>query len=207
MRYRTAPALTHFEVLPGDTISMGSLMKVTLPPMAVPFMGRIDAELTAAFIPNRLLWSGWQSFITQNNGNQRSNIASVPSSYSASLSPQYNSEGIPRYVPLAAVNNINENLAVAGTLADYLGVNMGNNSSKTIYTSALPFLAYHKFCDDWVRDDNNMKPFFAKTPFFVNDSGYIPQNLEIGQRVHMLPHFERSIAGSSTETGIYNLYP
>lgn len=62
----TVIPVTHFEVLPGDTISMGSMLSVSLPPFAVPFKGRIDAELTAAFIPYRLIWSGWQNFITQN---------------------------------------------------------------------------------------------------------------------------------------------
>lgn len=54
---------------------------------------------------------------------------------------------------------------VRGTLADYLGVN-----STVLNPSALPFLAYHKFCDDWIRDDNLMKPFFSKSGFYLNNA-------------------------------------
>lgn len=157
----TVTPITHFEVIPGDTISMGSLMKVTLPPMAVPFMGRIDAELTAAFIPYRLLWQGWQSFITQNNGVQNAGV------------PGHNLVGgTPMSVPLIEISNddIPNNRtnwdALAGNLADYLGVKFEAGDNIPIdqhkYVSAMKFLAYHKFCDDWIRDDNNMKPFFPK---------------------------------------------
>lgn len=160
----TVTPITHFEVLPGDTISMGSLMKVTLPPMAVPFMGRIDAELTAAFIPYRLLWAGWQGFITQNNGVQ------------SDVRPgDANGMNIPISVPLIELSNddlpntSNGYDACAGSLADYLGVKLERSDNIPIdqhkYVSAMKFLAYHKFCDDWIRDDNNMKPFFPKVPY------------------------------------------
>lgn len=167
----TVTPVTHFEVLPGDTISMGSLMKVTLPPMAVPFMGRIDAELTAAFIPYRLLWAGWQSFITQNNGQQPNNTfvgtgSGVPSGDEA------NGMNIPYSVPVVNIgrdfgsSQYTEDLVGPGSLLDYLGCKIKRGSDTFIdrYISVLPFLAYHKFCDDWIRDDNNMKPFFPKVP-------------------------------------------
>lgn len=151
----TVTPVTHFEVLPGDTISMGSLMKVTLPPMAVPFMGRIDAELTAAFIPYRLLWQGWQSFITQNNGVQQN------------FTPGVNNVGnVPFSVPLVKPSSQTDlaNNWTAGTLADYLGIKLERTDGyETVRpVSAMKFLAYHKFCDDWIRDDNNMRPFFPK---------------------------------------------
>lgn len=160
----TVVPITHFEVLPGDTISMGSMMKVTLPPFAVPFMGRIDAELTAAFIPNRLLWQGWQAFITQNNGvNTVNNTAG-----NTSFEGEGNYNNVPISVPV--VNALAEvatgtNFAAyygPGSLLDYLGFKTNGAAAGTAYISALPFLAYHKFCDDWIRDENNMKPFFPK---------------------------------------------
>lgn len=152
----TVVPVTHFEVLPGDTISMGSLMKVTLPPFAVPFMGRIDAELTAAFIPYRLLWQGWQSFITQNTG--------------VSISTPSQTMGLPLRVPHFIPNYGTEtggsyrDFFGPGTLMHYLGFKASPDSAIGLNqpVSALPALAYHKFCDDWIRDDNNIKPFFPK---------------------------------------------
>lgn len=159
----TVVPVTYFDVLPGDTISMGSMMKVTLPPFAVPFMGRIDAELTAAFIPYRLLWAGWQSFITQNNG---TNTYTPPAfgfdRLGAGDGPNTGSIfNVPTIVPRVSVT---PSLGGPGTLANYLGVKFapGLEGSSTVNVSAFPFLAYHKFCDDWIRDDNTMKPFFPK---------------------------------------------
>lgn len=172
----TVVPITHFEVIPGDTITMGSLMKVTLPPMAVPFMGRIDAELTAAFIPYRLLWAGWEPFITQNDGTQGSSVhqgASVVEANPDNGTPSVGGTGpnVPSTVPYVTIDsNANSNgLVGPGSLADYLGCKSSRNG---VNVSALPFLAYHKFCDDWIRDDNNMRPFFPKSQAFMGYMGY-----------------------------------
>lgn len=166
----TVVPVTHFEVLPGDTISMGSLMKVTLPPMAVPFMGRIDAELTAAFIPNRLLWNGWQSFITHNNGTSTSgDVPPFAHTADGAFTPvQVDGNpwaNVPISVPTVNLSEmVNGALVGPGSLANYLGFksSTGIDPDVPLPVNALPFLAYHKFCDDWIRDENVMKPFFPK---------------------------------------------
>lgn len=173
----TVVPITHIECMPGDTISMGSVMKVTLPPMAVPFMGRIDAELTAAFIPFRLLWQGWQAFITQNNGVNPGAV--TPTSGSGYIDSGPNQGNVPYSVPLLNITRKSDGsgsgvLKSAGSLADYLGYKDDSSGAGDRYLSALPFLAYHKFCDDWIRDDNNVKPFFPKMAslnYFVDSSG------------------------------------
>lgn len=187
----TVVPITHIEVMPGDSISMGTLMKVTLPPMAVPFMGRIDAELTAAFIPYRLLWNGWQSFITQNNGFNPGAVTPTAGSLnngqgSAYIDSQANQMNVPYSVPLVNMNestwssNLIEEFSGAGSLADYLGYKRISNGLTPLagdrYLSALPFLAYHKFCDDWIRDENNMRPFFPKMA--ANTYMYSPGNVD-----------------------------
>lgn len=139
-----------FEVLPGDTFSIGAMSKVTLPPFAVPFMGRVDACLEAFFVPNRILWKGWQSFITQNNGVQ-------------SVSSGGNSSGVPISVPLVDLSaSANANYLGNSSLAHYLGIKFRSNYTGAPSVSALPFLAYHSIMDNYYRDENNMKPFFAK---------------------------------------------
>lgn len=176
-RTGTVVPITHFEVLPGDTISMGSLMKVTLPPFAVPFMGRIDAELTAAFIPNRLLWQGWQSFITRNDGINTSGHT-----------PSEAGSHVPFVVPTVNPwDNANRPYVEPGSLADYLGWKYNPSSVTGVNPiSALPFLAYHKFCDDWIRDDNNMKPFFPKV-YLREDNTQISTTL--------MPHYLPYVSG------------
>lgn len=188
----TVTPVTYIECLPGDTISMGSVMKVTLPPMAVPFMGRIDAELTAAFIPNRLLWQGWQSFITQNNGFSNPNYSPAPLD-----NPGTNSQNVPYTVPLIRVYDSQSADCGPGTLADYLGYKSGGFEAQTLI-SAMPFLAYHKFVDDWVRDENNMKPFFPKAAAgaYYNGSG---SSASVANTVHpaLLPYSATGMQGAA----------
>lgn len=75
------------ELLPNDTISLGANFQVQLPPMATDFYGRVDYVLEAFFVPSRLLWGGWQSFMTH-----------------STASPQYPNgtpaQGRSRYLPL-----------------------------------------------------------------------------------------------------------
>lgn len=136
------------EVLPNDTFSMGCMAKTTLPPFAVPFMGRIDACIEAFFVPSRILWKGWQAFITQNNG-------TYPTSGIGS--------GVPVQVPVVDLSDANnQSYLGVGSLADYLGFK--NNGTTTLSVNAMPFLAYHMILDHWYRDQMNVKPFFAKNP-------------------------------------------
>lgn len=131
------------EVLPGDKFSIGAMMQVKMPPMAVDFYGRVDAKLEFFFVPNRLVWGGWQQFIT----------ASPNEGPTASSQNAYN---CPIVTNTASV-------ATPGTLYDYLGCKA--STSGTGYAgglSYLPFGAYHKIWDDWYRDSLLQKPFFTE---------------------------------------------
>lgn len=170
------------EVLPNDTISVGAMQKVTLPPFAVPFMGRIDACMEAFFVPNRILWKGWQAFITQNSGVQ--NNTNVPTGT------------VPLTVPLVDISdNANRSMMGVGTLSDYLGYSEIAQPSSQDSISALKFLAYHKIVDEWYRDQNNMKPFFAKNITYYS-----------GAQIPILPHTIDSIS-SAVGTNLLTLTP
>lgn len=139
------------EVMPNDTISMGAMAKTTFPPFAVPFMGRIDACMEAFFVPMRILWKGWQAFITQCAGFQNFGGTSLPLGT------------VPIQVPVIDLSDAaNAPYLAAGTLSDYLGFKANGTSSWSI--SAMKHLAYHMCVDWWYRDQNNMKPFFVKSP-------------------------------------------
>lgn len=178
----TITPASFFEVLPGDTFSIGAMQKVTLPPFAVPFMGRVDACLEAFFVPNRLLWKGWHSFITQNNGTQ-----SVSNGGSSNL--------VPTTVPLIDVNaSGNASYLGNSSLAHYLGLKIGTTYPQ-YSVSALPFLAYQKICDDWYRDENNMKPFFSKIPIQYSTSVSMANEYSA-----LFPHYINSVSGASSSS-------
>lgn len=139
------------ELLPNDTISVGSMMQVQLPPMATDFYGRVDACVELFFVPNRILWGGWQSFITHPTTNPYS-------------------PNVPRPTSLPSITIPAPSLGIfkRGSLADYLGMKgltVPSSVSTFSIPNALPFLAYHKIYEDWY-----MNTEIQKTPFFENNS-------------------------------------
>lgn len=144
------------ELLPNDTISLGSSFQVQLPPMVADFYGRIDFVLEAFFVPMRLLWGGWQDFMTH-----------------PTASPQY-PEGTPvqsKPTSLPRVVASSSDFA-SGTLADYLGFKGAPTSEANIYLNALPFIAYHRIFDDWYRESRIQAPlFFRPAASAINVAG------------------------------------
>lgn len=127
------------EVMPGDVVSVGGSIAVELPPLATNFKGRVDARVEAFFVPNRILWAGWQDFITQDPNHK----------------PVVPGFSVPTAIPKVTVPTAG---AGAGSLADYLGIKSAGDNA---VVNALPFLAYHKIWDDWYRDSNIQQPFFV----------------------------------------------
>lgn len=52
------------EVLPGDSFDHSASALVRLAPMASPIMHPVQLRIHHFFVPNRLVWDGWEDFIT-----------------------------------------------------------------------------------------------------------------------------------------------
>lgn len=136
-------------VLPKDTISMGVNFQVQLPPMVTDFYGKVDAVFEAFFVPNRILWAGWEDFIT--HPTQRP-------IYPAGTPIQNK----PVQKPTVWLSNSNDIAFIgSGSLADYLGwkkedYEVGYQTS----LDALPFIAYHMIYEHWYRDSRIQSPLF-----------------------------------------------
>lgn len=163
------------ELLPNDTVSLGSNFQVQLPPMVSDFYGRIDFVLEAFFVPNRLLWGGWESFMTH-----------------PTAQPQYpDGTGVQaksKYLPKVALSY---NDIAACSLSDYLGIKMayGADQADSIYVNALPYLAYHRIWDDWYRDSRIQSPLF-----------YRPDGRD--SQMYMDTRFQPYVSGGSEESAI-----
>lgn len=153
-------------MLPNDSISLGFMSQIKLPPMATSFYGRVDYRLEAFFVPYRILWGGWENFYTQ----------PIADPYGSTVErPHF----LPNYIGVhsTAVSPI----FCRGSLADYLGIkgfaaDAVAESPFDMVSNMLPFLAYHKIYDDWYRNANLQKPAFVrKTAFSDGDScGSLP---------------------------------
>ncbi len=52
------------EVLPGDTIQHAAQALIRAAPLATPPMHPVRIDIRHFFVPNRILWDGWEDFIT-----------------------------------------------------------------------------------------------------------------------------------------------
>ena len=52
------------ECVPGDKFNISCESMVRLAPMIAPIMHRVDVTMHYFFVPNRILWSNWEKFIT-----------------------------------------------------------------------------------------------------------------------------------------------
>ena len=60
---RLYPCLVQ-EIVPGDSFSVQSEQLIRMAPLVSPVMHRVTATTHYFFVPNRLLWEGWEDFIT-----------------------------------------------------------------------------------------------------------------------------------------------
>lgn len=134
------------EMLPNDSVTLDVASQIQLPPMATDFYGKVDAKFEAFFVPNRIIYGGWQNFISY--------IGSAEDTTGYGLLGR-------AYMPGAEL--LDGSLIGPGSLADYLNLKATTaiNSAYQIH-SILPFLAYHKIWDDWYRDSNIQTSCFAE---------------------------------------------
>lgn len=116
------------EAVPGDKFNISCESLIRFAPLVSPVMHRMDVTMHYFFVPNRILWPNWESFIT--NGQTGTSPGPVPA--------------FP-FITMDAGNYTD--------LADYLGIPtpIGANTENI---SALPFAAYQKIFNEYYRDQN-----------------------------------------------------
>ena len=62
------------ETVPGDTISLNTAALVRFAPMIAPIMHKVSVYQHFFFVPNRLLWKNWESFITGGEDGQDASV-------------------------------------------------------------------------------------------------------------------------------------
>ncbi|QXN75092.1 major capsid protein [Microvirus mar23] len=154
------------EILPGDIARVKTEQLVRLAPMFYPLMQRIRVYTHFFFVPYRLLWDKWESFITQSEqgtytvpGNP-SNKTDFPTELPTITLPEGAILPSSNGIALQVWNEVIK----SGSLADYLGLNFspaGLNhavgsqiAGEDVTFQYLPFLAYQKIYNDFYRDEN-----------------------------------------------------
>lgn len=141
------------ETMPNDTFYGSSEVLIKLAPMIAPIFHRLNLYVHFFFVPNRLLWKDWETFITGGRLGEAVTAPPVP----------------PRF-EVDALLAFGEDLFDVGSTADYLGVPPIPDSAVGSYDSyidVMPFAAFHKCWYDYYRDRN----YVADNTALPMDSG------------------------------------
>lgn len=111
------------EALPGDTFDLSYVNFLRFAPLIAPVMHRVKCTTDYFFVPARILWDGFESFIT--------GVGTPP---------------VAPFITLGTVSDLDK-----GSLGDYLGIPPGDYQNNEVRISALQVAAYYKIYDDWYR--------------------------------------------------------
>lgn len=145
----TLVPLACIECVPNQNISLGFFGQVALPPMATDFYGRVDYCVEAFWVPGRLLFGAFEDVFLHNTGEN------VP----GQLVSTY-------YMP-GFTFGYDKTICGAGTLLDYLGFKISQDSASGASTSVtvqniLPLVAYHLVWQEFYRSSRLTNPVFSK---------------------------------------------
>jgi len=142
------------ETLPGDKFNINMETLIRMQALLAPVMHRINAYAHFFFVPNRIIWDDWQDFIT---GGRTGNLE-------------------PNHPKFIGDNEFFASRFTEGSLADYLGIPIGqypSESSIATPVSQLPFRAYYQIINDYYRDQNFRDEIeFPKDSLDINLEGY-----------------------------------
>lgn len=128
------------ETMPNDTFYGSSEVLIKLAPLTAPIFHRLNLYVHYFFVPNRLLWKDWETFITGGRLGEAVTTPPVP--------PYYN------------MNYVLDGSALleVGSLADYLGIPPIHDSDAALWANrkidAMPFAAFYRIWYDYYRDRN-----------------------------------------------------
>jgi len=119
------------EILPKDKFKVQTELLLRVSPLIAPLMHWVNAYIHYFFVPNRLVMTTWEDFITGGIDGLQA----------------------PAFPKLQQLNGY-KTYFYEGTLADYMGIPiMGTGTpSDTPYISALPFRAYQTIYNEYYRD-------------------------------------------------------
>lgn len=124
------------EIVPGDSFRVNTEIFLRFAPLLAPIMHRVNVKTEYFFVPNRLVWSEWEDFIT--GGRLGTSAPIAPFMYTQDLDSEVAMGGV-------------------GTLCDYLGlptIEADSAPADGQAVSALPFRAYQLIFDEYYRDQN-----------------------------------------------------
>jgi len=139
------------EIVPGDSFRVSSEILMRTAPLLAPIMHRVNVRLEHFFVPNRLIYTDWENFIT---GGVDGDLAPV--------------------APYAKMSDLQASgNVVPGELCDFLGLpTLTSAPTVDCNVSVLPLRAYQLIWNEYYRDPTLQPPIdFVKTGGLVDNTG------------------------------------
>lgn len=142
------------ECVPSDTFNGSSEVLVRLAPLLAPIFDQIHVYVHYFFVPNRLLWDEWETFITGGRLGVGIDPAVAP---------------IPPFYDIGDALNAGGGNFIKSTLHDYLGGALyAERGAPAEYDglrcNMLPYLTYHLIWFEYYRDRNFIADDFFEEP-------------------------------------------
>lgn len=178
------------ETMPNDTFYGSSEVLIKLAPLIAPIYHRLNMYVHFFFIPNRLLWKDWETFIT---GGRLGEAVDAPP--------------VPPYINIPTVLSGGGNFLNTGSVADYLGIPAIDDASGALWTNrtldAMPFLAFYRTWYDYYRDRN----YNSDNTILPVSSGLLSTNVPLVERYRCWEHDYFTSALPFTQRGSEVLMP
>ncbi|AXH77833.1 MAG: major capsid protein [Microviridae sp.] len=123
------------ECVPGDKFNLSCESLIRFAPLVSPVMHRMDVTMHYFFVPNRILWDSWETFIT----NQNSGLV----------------------LPFIPYGDLGYN-DTDKKFFDYMGVPPYPTAATQVNVNALPLAAYQCIYNEYYRDQNLVSPIDYK---------------------------------------------
>ena len=158
------PILT-MECVPGDKFDIGCESLIRFAPMIAPVMHRMDVTMHYFFVPNRLVWSNWEKFITDANSG----------------------------LVMPNINVDDTRTAAQNKFLDYMGVPPCPAGGTLQEINALPFAAYQCIYNEYYRDQNLIAPVDYKLPDGAYPGGLYNNLLSLRKRAWEHDYFTAAL--------------
>lgn len=142
-------------VLPNDRFRISTKLRCQFAPMKFPVMQKYTAYVHYFFVPNRLIWKHWETFITGGEDGLQ-----TPDTNPDCVYPTLKwDKDFGDYL----LDNSLDGLFKSSSLYDYLGFPTYEDDPDGVISSgqfidALPFRAYQLIYNEWYRDQNLTDP-------------------------------------------------
>lgn len=175
------------DVIPNDTFRLRVNDLIRFAPLVAPAMTEMKVYFHFFFVPNRLIWTNWETFMTGSRNGYKLSEEDIPEKpYYHFTSQEFQSMTDPSVAGARLV---------PGSLADYLGFQTFNstpsgvNTMMTLDLDAMPFRVYNLIYSQYYRDENLTEdPWFNPNgqDWFAEDSGEISGTRSRDERLEFM---------------------